>query len=562
VTDRNDFDIFDEPPPSQPQRVHFLWWATAIALVAFVGFAGGMAFFTLNQRLPSPTATPLPPVTPGAAVAEAIATIAQGLGAPATGAITPTAQGGQTTPTAATNAPTATTNAPAPTTAMLVTPTATLFLTQCTQPFDSAFATITNSDELGCPLAPANVVWAAIETFEQGAMVWRSDNNTAYTLIGTDVSGEWSQVMQNWNGEALPSRGAPPPGRFAPERGFGFAWGTDDQIFRRLGWATAPELGFCIRLQVFERGFVLQSNRAESCTPDRLFNQARNPQWTPFTLLLRNQTATDGMWRTAPYIEATSGQPATVPTQASGGQAPDPTATPAVPTPTPVATATQAPIGRSRPADNGNFFARRGIPVALDGRLEDWSNNWLPLVSIVQGGENFGSLQDLGGSFQIMWSADGLYVAIRVGDDVYRSGPEGTDMWKGDGLEIQFDRDLAGDFDNAKANGDDFQLGISFGPDLNQVRGYRWLPYSLESSFAGNGAVVRTASGYNVELLLPWSLFELSGSGLTPGQSFGFNLSVNDNDGDTPAQQSVLSASPARTTHDNPSEWSTLVLGG
>jgi hypothetical protein len=42
---------------------------------------------------------------------------------------------------------------------------------------------------------------------------------------------------------------------------------------------------------------------------------------------------------------------------------------------------------------------------------------------------------------------------------------------------------------------------------------------------------------------------------------FGFNVSVNDNDGDVPAQQTVISSSPARTTYNNPTEWGTLALG-
>jgi len=45
------------------------------------------------------------------------------------------------------------------------------------------------------------------------------------------------------------------------------------------------------------------------------------------------------------------------------------------------------------------------------------------------------------------------------------------------------------------------------------------------------------------------------------GQSFGFNVSINDNDSTSFAQQTVLSVSPRRTTFDNPTQWGTLVLG-
>ncbi|MCB0050559.1 MAG: hypothetical protein KDE24_13570, partial [Caldilinea sp.] len=67
---------------------------------------------------------------------------------------------------------------------------------------------------------------------------------------------------------------------------------------------------------------------------------------------------------------------------------------------------------------------------------------------------------------------------------------------------------------------------------------------------------------YNIEVLVPWLYFDMGSAEAQPGARFGFNLSLNDNDAETPAQQTVLSASPARTTHDNPTEWGTLVLGG
>ncbi|MCB0162148.1 MAG: hypothetical protein KDD83_28620, partial [Caldilineaceae bacterium] len=66
--------------------------------------------------------------------------------------------------------------------------------------------------------------------------------------------------------------------------------------------------------------------------------------------------------------------------------------------------------------------------------------------------------------------------------------------------------------------------------------------------------------GYNIEALIPWRELGLSRADAAVGTAFGFNISVNDNDGATPAQQTVLSLSPARTTHDDPTEWATLIL--
>ncbi len=67
--------------------------------------------------------------------------------------------------------------------------------------------------------------------------------------------------------------------------------------------------------------------------------------------------------------------------------------------------------------------------------------------------------------------------------------------------------------------------------------------------------------GYDVEVLIPWSIWELPPDKTTPGATFGFNVSISDNDGEVADQQTVLSASPARPTYDDPTEWGTLVLG-
>ena len=162
---------------------------------------------------------------------------------------------------------------------------------------------------------------------------------------------------------------------------------------------------------------------------------------------------------------------------------------------------------RSRPPGNGRFTAARlSIPLLLDGDLSDWPSRWTPAQAIIQGAEHRIGDADLSAEFQTLWSPQGLYLAVRVQDDIYRPGPAGTDMWQGDGLEIFFDRLLADDYDSTDVDADDYQLGVSFGPDFGEVRGYRWYPYNLEAAFALEGRAVATGSGYAVELLIPWSL--------------------------------------------------------
>ncbi len=141
----------------------------------------------------------------------------------------------------------------------------------------------------------------------------------------------------------------------------------------------------------------------------------------------------------------------------------------------------------------------------------------------------------------------------------------GSDQWQGDGIELQFDRELSSDYAKQTADEDDTQLGIAFDETVTTLRGYRWLPFSREGALDVPGTVAAIGpltdyGGYNAEFLIPWPWLGVSATQVTPDSTFGFNISINDNDGLPPAQQTVLSFSPRRTTHDNPTEWATLVL--
>lgn len=218
------------------------------------------------------------------------------------------------------------------------------------------------------------------------------------------------------------------------------------------------------------------------------------------------------------------------------------------------------PVGvQPRPSVNGVFLAQPGAP-SLDGLLDEWAGDWTPISNVVFGGASYVGPGDASGEFQVRWTQDGIYLAIRVRDDVYRSGPDGTAMWQGDGLEIHFDGQLALDYDSTNVNEDDYQVGVSFGPNLNELRGYRWLPADREGAFGFIGTVQPTADGYQLELILPWYILDVTPDRIFAQAAFGFNLSISDNDADTLAQQTIVSASPARTDHRTPPEWGTLVL--
>ncbi|MEM7134695.1 MAG: restriction endonuclease [Chloroflexota bacterium] len=413
----------------------------------------------------------------------------------------------------------------------------------CNRTVDPRFQALYRQEGIGCPNTDLLVIWSAWQPFERGFMYWRQDNDTSYVLLGTN-DGKWF-APELPSGVLNANRGAAPPGGQAPVRGFGYIWSNDDAVFNSLGWATDKEKGFCSAVQGFEAGIIIQSIPVDSCSDQGHYNQAKAADWQPLTIVAN----LDGRWANSsnlpPPTSGTEEEHATPPVQL-------------LPVNT---TPTDSTGTRTRPAAQGTFRASRITGLVLDGDLTEWeAGQWISLQSVVWGNDQWDGQTDLSGTFQVRWSNDGLWLAIRITDDRYQSGPFGTNMWQGDGLEIHLDRELENDFTDSELSPDDYQIGVNFGPSLNQTTAYRWIPYEEEGTIPISGASRETDDGYQAEMLLPWETFGISSSQRQPGTLIGFNLSVNDNDSNSPSQETTLSASPARTNHHTPTEWGTLIL--
>jgi hypothetical protein len=145
-------------------------------------------------------------------------------------------------------------------------------------------------DEIGCPTGGAATVWSAYQPFSGGYMFWRSDLDRVFVLYGNSA---WEYRYEKWNGGPIPSRGDPPPGLIAPERGFGYVWGTVDSVANGLSWATDIEKGFCADFQPFDNGFIMRANRIGPCQGD-LYNWATDPTFPDLFLVARDDNAA---WR-------------------------------------------------------------------------------------------------------------------------------------------------------------------------------------------------------------------------------------------------------------------------
>jgi|GEM_PF-4639500 len=112
----------------------------------------------------------------------------------------------------------------------------------------------TVATRLGCPETAVSPLQLAAETFQGGTFLWRADNNTIYALPS---QGSWSSYLDTYTtGEPLPSL-LPPPGLFAPQRGFGKLWQQESPLRQTFGWATEVEHGMTGGSQAFTNAVVV-----------------------------------------------------------------------------------------------------------------------------------------------------------------------------------------------------------------------------------------------------------------------------------------------------------------
>jgi hypothetical protein len=204
-------------------------------------------------------------------------------------------------------------------------------------------------------------------------------------------------------------------------------------------------------------------------------------------------------------------------------------------------------------------------PPAIDNNLADWpaTLSWQAIYDVYG---SVGNYDDISGTFHMKWDTNYLYLAVRVKDDVFIQETSGRDnMYKGDSIEILLDTNLQGDYCSAALTGDDYQLGISPGylpnPVLQAPTAYLWYPTSKageKSVLTITAHLTGTNGNYEMEVRIPWSVFDMvapSGS-----EKFGFALSISDNDvAATTQQQGMVSSDPKRVL-TNPMTWGTLEI--
>ncbi len=97
----------------------------------------------------------------------------------------------------------------------------------------------------------------AIQTFDNGVMIWRGDTQQIYVIYKDRTWQVFSDTFKEGQAESDPSINVP-GGKLQPIRGFGKIWRESPSVRDKLGWATAKESGYSMPLQIFERGVMLR----------------------------------------------------------------------------------------------------------------------------------------------------------------------------------------------------------------------------------------------------------------------------------------------------------------
>ena len=129
---------------------------------------------------------------------------------------------------------------------------------------DSALAPFWHQSTLGCVVDAATIWWTTLQPFQRGHMMWQHNEDAVYVFVN---DGAWTRFSDDWNEQTLSgTRGTAPEGLQSPERGYGYLWENNDDVFADLGWASDVEEGLCAAVQLFKRGYLLARHPESDCS--------------------------------------------------------------------------------------------------------------------------------------------------------------------------------------------------------------------------------------------------------------------------------------------------------
>ncbi|HPG38151.1 MAG TPA: sugar-binding protein [bacterium] len=205
-------------------------------------------------------------------------------------------------------------------------------------------------------------------------------------------------------------------------------------------------------------------------------------------------------------------------------------------------------------ADSTYWFPKAEVPPVIDGEMDPvWYCVSNLLLEKLVTGYTIDDWFDVWGKVKLLWDDSNLYLFIDVHDDVIQ--PEAVNTWEQDGIELYFDADNSKmeTFDTL----DDIQLRFNtqWVPDgIHPETGFGTTGEWPSAPFARSGidwAFKFTEFGYALESVIPLTNLMMEG---TVGWDFGFEVQINDNDGDARSAEWKWWSSSGNSWQ-NPSIW-------
>ena len=199
----------------------------------------------------------------------------------------------------------------------------------------------------------------------------------------------------------------------------------------------------------------------------------------------------------------------------------------------------RAPVAASARGLRGNRFAQLFVPegesvviarraptIVVDGDLSEWPDaHFVDLTHWRTSTRDGGPAPNgLSARAAVMWNDDTLYLAVEVIDPLHTNDQAGSEIWRGDSIQMGFD---SGSNGGETYDSDDVELG--WARTSAGDRSYQWVG-PAPGGFGGT-AFVSARQDHATRYELRLEAATLRRQRLLAGDSLGFSIVVHDSNG-------------------------------
>jgi quinoprotein glucose dehydrogenase len=190
--------------------------------------------------------------------------------------------------------------------------------------------------------------------------------------------------------------------------------------------------------------------------------------------------------------------------------------------------------------------------ISIDGKNDDWKDQGLKVDGLKDEKGAAFPAENLTAGFRLGWDERGILVFVTVVDDTALEGEKNDELWRADSVEFFAASEIGGD--------NFFQIIVSPGRDEKHAQLRKQLGdhrKEKKGALSIDCVSTKTANGYVMEALLPWSNLNRQWQNL---DELGFQLYVND--ADSPGQRQQAVWFPAGNTGANSRSMQRIKLAG